>query len=117
MQEVATGRVGLPRIQSFEEMEAHRNFNRFQAKTKEEYQAKLSSLSTFDLSNHAVTVGVRPGSDRARTQKALMTAFDNAKSAVSRNFGLAAVEGTRITTQVKDSYQEFLDKFNAAKTA
>lgn len=116
--EVATGRVGLPTLpQTFEQVEAQRKFNRFQAQTKDEYFAKITAMTNFDLSNHATTVGVRPGSDRSRTQKALLVAFDNAKAAANKNYGLGSVERTEINAQIKDSYQEFLDSFKASKLA
>ncbi len=114
---VATGRVGNPEVKTLDQVEAERKFASFGAETKEEYNAKLEKMTTFDLSTHAFAMGIRPGSERSRIKQALLTSFESARAAVKVTSGRAAAEATVFNQDVTDNYESFIAKFNASKLA
>jgi hypothetical protein len=49
--------------------------NPYTASNLEEYKQQISKLNLLDLQEHAVTVGLRPSSDRGMLEKTLINLF------------------------------------------
>lgn len=109
---IATGRVGVPELLSIEEMEARAAFARFGTDNRDEYEQHIDSMTTFDLSNHAVSVGLRPVSERSRVRAALLTAFEHAKASV-RNVPKvgSSLEAITVNERLEDNYENFIKQF------
>lgn len=107
----ATGRVGVPELLSIEEMEAKSAFARFGTDNRDEYEKQIDSMTTFDLSNHAVKVGLRPVSERSRVRQALITAFEHAKASAKNAPKVGSLEATTINERVADNYDDFVRTF------
>ncbi len=114
---VATGRVGNPELKSLDQIEAERRFTRFGSQTKEEYGNRLERMTTFDLSNHAVDMGIRPGSERSRIRQALLTAFEHAKASAVIAPARTSIEATSFNNNPTDNYETFMATFRASKEA
>jgi hypothetical protein len=75
------------------------NFNKFKAKTMEEYSARLKKMSMWDLSEEAVRIGLSPSqSDRDRITRQLVENFRKAK----QTYDIAIGEYDGMKTQVKE---------------
>lgn len=107
----ATGRVGVPELLSIEEIEAHNAFAKFGTENRAEYEQQIDSMTTFDLSNHAVKVGLRPVSERSRVRQALLTAFEHAKASAKNTPKVGSLEATTINERVADNYEDFIRTF------
>ena len=107
----ATGRVGVPELLSIEEMEAKQAFARFGTDDRAEYERQIDAMTTFDLSNHAVKVGLRPVSERSRVRQALISAFEHAKASTRNAPKVGSLESTLINNTVTDNYEDFIRTF------
>ncbi len=75
---VSVGMVNPPHFQSMEEMEARKRFNKFKASSQEEYETKIKHMTSSDLHDHSLQVGIRPNPERNQSIANLISLYKKA---------------------------------------
>lgn len=83
-EQVSSGMVGMQDFKTLEEAEATRKFNRFKSDTVEEYEKSLKYMTECDLYNHAVSLGIRPSSERSEISRTLIKIFKETEAIVKK---------------------------------
>ncbi len=81
---VSVGMINPPEFLSLEEIEANKKFKKFGETSLAKYQEKVSQMTSNDLYEHCIAVGIRPNPERKYSVANLITLFKETSALVER---------------------------------